>query len=73
VDTRTKDKLLGCALGVIATISCGGITETVETMRARHIHILDARGTVRLDVGEEIVSLRARIEGLEAALSERAP
>jgi hypothetical protein len=73
VDTRTRDKLLGCALGVIATVSCGGITETVETMRARNIQILDASGAVRLDVGAELASLRARVERLEAALSERAP
>jgi hypothetical protein len=69
MDERTKSLALGCALGVLAAVSCGGITSTVETLRAQRIHIVGADDQVRLDVAAELHSLRERVSRLEATLA----
>lgn len=67
---RTKDLAVGCFVGVMASVSCAGITSTVETLRARRIHLVDESDQLQVDVGAELASLRTRVERLEAAAAK---
>lgn len=62
---RTTDTLAGVALGMAISLSCGGIRETVELLRAERIEIVDASSNVQLDVGAELRNLQSRIVELE--------
>jgi hypothetical protein len=63
----------GAIVGVALSMSCGGIAETVELLRAQRIHILDASSNLELDVGAELRQLRARATQLEQAQGAARP
>jgi hypothetical protein len=65
--TRATDLALGCVLGMAGTISCAGITQSVELLRAQRIELIDDSSRVELEVGAELRKLKARIEQLERA------
>jgi hypothetical protein len=55
------------ALGALA--SCQGITQSVETLRAERVEIVDDKGAVKVEVAAKLASLEARVQKLEAALA----
>jgi len=55
------------ALGIM---SCQGVTQNVETLRAERIEIVDGKGAVQMDVATKIRTLEERVQKLEAALEK---
>jgi hypothetical protein len=67
----------GCSLiavfgAVLVLPSCnGGIKESVDTLRAQHLEIVDTKGATQMDVGDRIRALEERVQKLEAELAKR--
>lgn len=56
---------------LLGLLSCQGITQNVETLRAQKLEIVDESGTVQMEVASRVRDLEQRVQKLEAAESAR--
>jgi hypothetical protein len=56
---------LGVLVGGALLLSCGGITSTVEVLRAQRIEIIDSSDRVTMDLVATVQRLEQRVAELE--------
>jgi hypothetical protein len=73
MNARSPSASRAAAFGALLLLaSCqSGTKETVETIRAQHVEIIDESGTTKMDVADRLRALEERVKQLEAENAKR--
>jgi hypothetical protein len=71
VSARTSSLAVFGSLLVLVSCEGGGTKETLDTLRAQHLEIIDGKGATTMDVNDRIHALEERIQKLEAEMARR--